>query len=222
MEEYSLKENLDVLLHSTFEYHSVLAENTFEYLAIEFPFKANHPWDRWLAGPLSLTLRLLVASQLLNFSTFVFFQFNRLLSILWSKYSEMEKFLLGGRERACCLRCKMEFSEVEVNWKLFKGNTTPILTRPDRQPPSPRHLQAKKKTKFFYGWERGLNGQLYEVRASTKLLWEKSRLSLNRGESCLSPFHRARGCKYEEWKCRKVTPDLLCQWYSFFRVFNMT
>ena len=46
MDEYSLKQNLNVLLHSTFEYHSVLAENTFEYLAIEFPFKANHPWDR--------------------------------------------------------------------------------------------------------------------------------------------------------------------------------
>ena len=46
VEEYSLKQNLNVLLQSTFEYHSVLAENTFEYLAIEFPFKANHPWDR--------------------------------------------------------------------------------------------------------------------------------------------------------------------------------
>ena len=46
VEEYSLKLNLNVLLHSTFEYHSMLAENTFEYLAIEFPFKANHPWDR--------------------------------------------------------------------------------------------------------------------------------------------------------------------------------
>ena len=45
MEEYSLKQNLNVLLHSTFEYHSVLAENSFEYLAIEFPFKGNHPWD---------------------------------------------------------------------------------------------------------------------------------------------------------------------------------
>ena len=137
---YSLKQKLNVLLHSTFEYHSVLlAENTFEYLAIEFPFKANHPWDRWLAGPLSLTLGLLV--QIQTFEHIVWFfsmclqylnilkptPFHLVQEIFWDEEIPAAE---GRGERACCLRCKSgrKFSVVEVNWKLFKGNTTPMLS----------------------------------------------------------------------------------------------
>ena len=149
VEEYSLKPNLNVLLHSTSEYHSALAENTFEYLAIEFPFKANHPYDRWLAGPLSLTLGLLVPSQVFNFFGSVStFQTCQHLCIHFDNFQAdsfpfCEANILSLRLRwrnscwwgerrggACCPRCKMEeyFSVVEVNWKLFKGNATPVMS----------------------------------------------------------------------------------------------
>ena len=149
MEEYSLKQNLNVLLHSTFEYHSMLAENTFEYLAIEFPFKANHPWDRWLAGPLSLTLGLLVPSQVLNFfGSFSTFKEWQDLCIDTSKTSKLTLFHFvkqifwvsdwdgeipadegrGGRSMLPEVQNGRIFSVVEVNWKLFKGNATPVLS----------------------------------------------------------------------------------------------
>ena len=90
-----------------------------------------HGTDDW-QDPCLWHEKRLVRSKVFNFlgpfGRFVsnFFQANSFFS-LWSKYSEMRKFL-EWRGRACCLRWKRIFSETEVNWKLFKGNTTPMLS----------------------------------------------------------------------------------------------
>ena len=62
----------------------------------------------------------------------------------------------GRGERACCLRCKSgrKFSVVEVNWKLFKGNTTPMLSgrkRLDQTRPQDIFKRRKGRNAFMDG-----------------------------------------------------------------------
>ena len=160
---------LNVLLQSTFEYHPVLAANTFEYLAIEFPFKGNHPWDGWLAGPLSLTREAISPIK----------SFWDPLEDLFPIFFKLTLFLVC---EADILRWGNSWSEGEelVAWgekeyfpklKLIENCSKEIRLLCCLEEESGPKDVFKGSAKCFYG--RGLNGQIYWVRAATKLLWEK-------------------------------------------------
>ena len=113
-----------------------------------------HGTDDW-QDPCLWHEKRLVRSKVFNFlgpfGRFVsnFFQADSF-SSLWSKYPEMRKFL-EWRGRACCLRWKRIFSETEVNWKLFKGNTTPLLS--GGRVWTKRCFQGKRKMLLWAGVE---------------------------------------------------------------------
>ena len=116
--------------------------------------ETTHGTDDW-QDPCLWHEKRLVRSKVFNFlgpfGRFVsnFFQADSF-SSLWSKYPEMRKFL-EWRGRACCLRWKRIFSETEVNWKLFKGNTTPMLSGGTVW--TKRCFQGKRKMLLWAGVE---------------------------------------------------------------------
>ena len=129
-----------------------------------------HGTDDW-QDPCLWHEKRLVRSKVFNFlgpfGRFVsnFFQAD-FFSSLWSKYSEMRKFL-EWRGRACCLRWKEYFPKL----KLIENCSKEIRLLCCLEEQSGPKDVFKRSAKCFYG--RGLNGQIYWVRAATKLLWEK-------------------------------------------------